>query len=118
MKRLRTLAILLVVTFSLAACGGDGAQQSEPADSPDSQRTEPTTGSAGTEPNADDAVTENTDTEETAAEEDAAQEPVQGNRGEEASSGAAGTNVTTLDGEQVSVGGGGDATALFFMAGW
>lgn len=102
MKRLPELAILLTVTLSLAACGG--TEQSGQGDSSDGQRTSPATQSAATDETTPDATTEET------AEDEAAQ----GERGGE----SAGTSVTTLDGEQVSIGGGGDATALFFMAGW
>jgi len=119
MKRLQTLAILLIATFSLAACGGGGAQQSEQADPPEGHRTAPATESASTDDtNPDAAATEETDAEEAAMEEDATQESAQGDRDGEAASEAAGTSVTTLEGERVSLGGGGDATALFFMAGW
>lgn len=105
MKRLPELAILLTVTFSLAACGGGEARQSGQGDSSDEQRAAPATQSAATNEANPDAPTE-----ETAAEDEAAQ----GERSGE----SAGTSVTTLDGEQISIGGGGDATALFFMAGW
>lgn len=106
MKRLPELAILLTVTFSLAACGGGEARQSGQGDSSDEQRAAPATQSAATNEANPDAAT----TEATAAEDEAAQ----GERSGE----SAGTSVTTLDGEQISIGGGGDATALFFMAGW
>jgi predicted small lipoprotein YifL len=33
-------------------------------------------------------------------------------------SGAAGLSVTTIEGEEVNLGGQGDVTALYFMAGW
>lgn len=105
MKRLPELAILLTVTFSLAACGGGEARQSGQGDSSDEQRAAPATESAATNEANPDAAT----TEATAAEDEAAQ----GERSGE----SAGTSVTTLDGEQISIGGG-DATALFFMAGW
>lgn len=119
MKRLPKLATLLIVTFSLAACGGNGPQQSEQADPPDEERTAPATESAATdETNPDDAATEETAAEDTAAQDDS--QEAQGDLGGEAAGNdeTAGTSVTTLDGERVSVGGGGDATALFFMAGW
>ena len=104
MKRLPELAILLTVTFSLAACGGGEARQSGQGDSSDEQRAAPATQSAATDEANPGAATE----------ESAEDEAAQGERSGE----SAGTSVTTLDGEQISIGGGGDATALFFMAGW
>ena len=52
--------------------------------------------------------------EEGASSEGAPPGSAQGGEGSE----AAGLSVTTLQGEQVSLGGQGDVTALFFMAGW
>lgn len=49
-----------------------------------------------------------------AAETEAVEEAQSGEGGEE----TAGLSVTTVQGEEVRLGGRGDATALFFMAGW
>ncbi len=93
MRRLPTLIALLVTTLSVAACGGSGPQQSEQAPSQETQAT-PATQSAPSE---------------SASQE----ESTQGGGSE-----AARLSVTTLEGEQVAVGGQGDVTALYFMAGW
>lgn len=96
MSRLPALAALLAATFALAACGGSqsGSQQ-DSSSPPEQSQTEPATQNEATE---------------SAPRENAQSEDAQG--GEEP-----GTSVTTLDGEQIDIGGG-EATALFFMAGW
>ncbi len=105
MRRLTTLIALFITMLSIAACGGSGPQQSGQAAPPQETQATPTTQSAPTEKNA---------SEESAPSESAPQESAQGGEGSE----AAGLSVTTLQGEQVSLGGQGDVTALFFMAGW
>jgi len=104
MKRSLTLTALLVITLSVAACSGSEPQQSGQAAPPQETQAAPTTQSAPIE-NA---------SEESAPSESAQQESAQGGEGSE----AAGSSVTTLQGERVSLGGQGDVTALYFMAGW
>lgn len=101
MKRLPALTVLLMVTFLLVACGGSG--QSGQAPEPEEGNTEPAT---------ERSVPADT-TRESTAPDSATPEREQDGQGDEP-----GYSVTTLDGEQVNLGGGGDATALFFMAGW
>ncbi|MDP9458622.1 MAG: hypothetical protein M3Q60_23260 [Actinomycetota bacterium] len=104
MRRLPTLIALLVTTLSVAACGGSGPQQSGQAAPPPETRATPATQSAPSEKSAP---------EESAPSGSASQE-------ESAQGGSEGArlSVTTLEGEQVAVGGQGDVTALYFMAGW
>jgi predicted small lipoprotein YifL len=106
MRRLPTLIALLVTTLSIAACGGSGPQQSGQAPPQETQaetQATPATQSAPREKNAP---------EESAPSEGAQEESAQGG-GE-----AAALSVTTMEGEQVAVGGQGEVTALYFMAGW
>ena len=102
MRRLPTLIAILLTTLSVAACGGNGPQQSGQA-APEEKQAAPATQSAPTEKNAP---------EESAASESAQEERAQGGSED------ARLSVTTLEGEQVAVGGQGDVTALYFMAGW
>jgi hypothetical protein len=104
MRRLPTLIALLVTILSVAACGASEPQQSGQAAPPQGTQATPATQIAPTEENAP---------EESGPSEDDQVESAQ-NGGSE----AAGLRVTTLEGEQVAVGGQGDVTALYFMAGW
>jgi phage repressor protein C with HTH and peptisase S24 domain len=109
MKRLSALAVLVTMTFVLAACGGGQASQDSGSDQeqpePTTQETAEATGETTQTPGTTQASDE---PEPTAAQtEQEAQE-------EQADSGY---SVTTMDGSKVSIGGGG-ATALFFMAGY
>lgn len=99
MRRFLTLTVLLVTMFFVAACDGSESQRSEQAGQPKEEQAAP--------------VTQSTP-EESATSEGAPQESAQGGGGSE----AAGLSVTTLQGEQVSLGGQGEVTALYFMAGW
>ncbi len=112
MKRSPTLIPLLATMLLVAACGGGETEQSErPAP------TEPRRGQAESAPRS---------APEKTAREEATQkrvspdnEAAQGERGStpEADE-SSGLSVTTLQGEQVSLGGQGEVTALYFMAGW
>ena len=93
MRRLLVLAVLLVMVLAVASCGGE-SQRSEEASPPEQGRTAPA---------AQGAATGGAPVQEKTREED----------GE-----ASGLSVTTLEGEEVAVGGQGDVTALYFMAGW
>ena len=99
MKRLLTMTALLIIALSVAACGGGEAQQAERAAPSQEKQTTPATQKV---------------TKESAPEESASRESAQGGEGSE----AAGISVTTLDGERTNLGGQGDVTALYFMAGW
>ncbi len=102
MRRLPTLIALLLTTLSIAACGASGPQQSGQA-SPQEEQAAPAAQSAPTERNAP---------EESAPSESAQEEGARGGSED------ARLSVTTLEGEEVAVGGQGDVTALYFMAGW
>ncbi len=105
MRTFPTLIALLVMTLSIAACGASEPQQSgQAAPSRETQAT-PATQGAPTEENAQ---------KESTPKESAPQENAQGGEGGE----TAGLSVTTIEGEEVSLGGQGDVTALYFMAGW
>ncbi len=112
MKRFLTLAMLLATMSIVAGCGGSDTGQSERLAPTEPQQTQ-------AEP------APQSDPEETAREEATQKrvppdnEAAQGERGStpEADE-SSGLSVTTLQGEQVSLGGQGDVTALFFMAGW
>lgn len=101
MKRLPALAALLAMTFLLAACGGGQAGQ---APDPGEEPAEPATEESAPQ----EATGEVAPAESTAPE---------GERDDQ-NGDSGGYSVTTLDGEEVSLGGGGEVTALFFMAGW
>lgn len=96
MKRLLMMAALFAATLALCACGGAGQPDQGGTPAP----SEPTQAQSG------DSTSGSETTEESAEE---SGEP------EEASSG--GPTATTIDGEEVSLGGE-DVTAFFFMAGW
>lgn len=107
MKKSLTLIVLLATMLSLTACGG-AAQQGEQAAPSEPQQTQAQ------------SVSEEAAQEEPAPEEPAPEESAPEDNGAAQSGGeerAAGPSVTTIQGEEVSLGGG-DATALFFMAGW
>ncbi len=109
MRRLPTLIVLLATTLSIAACGGTGSQQSGQAP-PQETQAPPTTQSAPRE----NTLEESAASEGAPAETEAAEEA----QSSEDGGGTAILSVTTLEGEQVEVGGQGDVTALYFMAGW
>ena len=92
MRRLLVLAVLLVMVLAVASCGGE-SQRSEEASPPEQGRTAPAAQGAAT-----------------------GGAPVQETREEDGEAG--GLSVTTLEGEEVTVGGQGSVTALYFMAGW
>lgn len=99
MRRPLTLTVLLVTVFFIAACGESESQRSGQTVQPKKEQAASATQSVP---------------EESAASEGAPQESARGGEGSE----AAGLSVTTLQGEQVSLGGQGEVTALYFMAGW
>jgi hypothetical protein len=99
MRTLPTLLALLVTTLSIAACGASEPQQSgQAAPSRETQAT----------PAPQSAPKEST------PQGNAPRESAQDGEGGE----AVGLSVTTIEGEQVNLGGQGDVTALYFMAGW
>ena len=107
MKRSLTLMALLVMALYAAACGGGGPQQAERAAPLQEKRAAPTTQGVANES----APQENTPAE------GAPRERARGGEGGE-DDGSSGFSVTTLEGERVNLGGQGDVTALYFMAGW
>jgi hypothetical protein len=107
MKRALKLTALLIMTLSTAACGGEEPQQSDRAAPTEPQRTQAKSTS--------DSVQEEATQGRVAADDEAAEserESVQ--EGKESS----GLRVRTIEGEEVKLGGQGDVTALYFMAGW
>lgn len=106
MKQTLTLVVLLATTLAVAACGGSGTDRVERSAPNEPQRTQAES--------AQHSVPEQTGTDEVPADEAAEnqQESKQENNG------PSGPSVTTLGGEVVRLGGQGDVTALFFMAGW
>jgi hypothetical protein len=88
MARFPALLVLLTMTLSIAACGGGEAERAAPSD-PGQQRE-----SAPERAPIEEAVPEGEQEEPT------------------------GSSVTTIQGEEVWLGGQGEVTALFFMAGW
>lgn len=102
MPRLLALTVLSVVVLSLAACGGgQGGQQSEGP--PESTGEEEPTGSP----------------EEASEETAPGGEDTSTPDAEQASPEGEGFGVTTLQGEEIGLSGGGDeVVALYFMAGW
>ncbi|MBA3616661.1 MAG: hypothetical protein M3491_05365 [Actinomycetota bacterium] len=112
MKRSLTLTLLLATTFAIVACGGSEAGQSgrsTPAE-PQQTQAESDQQSAPEESTREEASRERVPANDEAAESE--QGPAQ--EGDE----RAGLSVTTIEGEEVKLGGQGDVTALFFMAGW
>ena len=101
MSRLPTLIALLITTLSIAACGGGGPQQSGQAPSQETQSETQAT-----------SATQSATTENKAPEESVPSESARGGSED------ARLSVTTMEGEEVAVGGQGDVTALYFMAGW
>ena len=95
MRRSLTLVPLLATVLVVAACGGSDTTQSQ-----QSARDETRQGQAEPAPRS-------------APEETAPRE--RGSTQEDESSGLI---ATTIEGERVELGGRGDVTALYFMAGW
>jgi hypothetical protein len=105
MKRSLTLTLLLGTMLAVAACAGSDTGRSERAAQTEPQRTQ-------AEP-AQRSATEESTQERVPSE---AAESEQGTARE--GGGSSGLSVTTIEGEEVRLGGQGDVTALFFMAGW
>ena len=104
MKRFLTLTALLIMNLSGAACGGGEAQQAERAAPSKEKQAAP----------AAQRVAKANAPQESSPEESTSREGVQGGEGAK----DARLSVTTIAGEQVNLGGQGDVTALYFMAGW
>ncbi len=109
MKRPLRLTALLIIALSLAACGGGEAQHAERAAPSQEKQT-----ASAAQRVAKESASQESASQESAPEERVPRESAQGGEGSEAS----GISVTTLDGERTNLGGQGDVTALYFMAGW
>jgi hypothetical protein len=107
MKRSLTLTLLLATMLAVAACG-----ESETGQSGRSSPTEPQQTKAESTP---DSVREEATQERVPADDEAGQSEPGSTRVDDESPGL---SVTTLEGEQVNLGGQGAVTALYFMAGW
>ncbi|MDQ4128695.1 MAG: hypothetical protein M3151_12225 [Actinomycetota bacterium] len=113
MKRSLTLIPLLLATMLVvAACGGSDTGRSERADPAGPQRTQAESGQKSA---PEEAAREEATRKRASANDEAAQSE-QGSTQEDGE--PSGLSVTTLEGEEVKLGGGGDVTALYFMAGW
>ncbi len=109
MKRSLTLIALLATMLVVAACGGSDTGRSDPVE-PRRAQAESDQQSAPEETAREEA------TRNRAPANDEAAQSEQGSTQEDPSS--SGLSVTTIEGEQVNLGGQGDVTALYFMAGW
>ncbi len=112
MKRSLTLTLLLATMLAVAACG-----ESETGQSGRSAPAEPQQTQAESAPQSA--------SEETAREEATRKRVPANNEAAQSEQGSTqeddeppGLSVTTLDGAQINLGGQGDVTALYFMAGW
>ncbi len=102
MKRALALTLLLA-TMLAAACGE--------SDTGHSQRSAPTEPQQTETESTPESVQKETTQGRVPAEDEAAKS---GQEGDEPS----GLSIRTIEGEKVKLGGRGDVTALFFMAGW
>ncbi len=102
------LATMLVVT----ACGGSDTGRSERADPVEPRRAQ----AASDRQSATDETAREGAARQGAPANDEAAQGEQGSTQEADES--SGLSVTTVEGEQVNLGGQGDVTALYFMAGW
>ncbi len=112
MKRSLTLIPLLATMLVVAACGGSDTGRSERADPVESRRAQ----AESDQQSAAEKTAREEATRKRAPANDEAARSAQGSTQEDSPS--SGLSVTTLEGEQVSLGGQGDVTALYFMAGW
>ncbi|MBA3614997.1 MAG: hypothetical protein H0W52_02535 [Rubrobacteraceae bacterium] len=107
MKRSLTLTLLLATMFTFVACGGSETGQSGRSAPAEPQQTQ---AKPAAQSSSEESAGERVPADDEAAE--SKQGPAQ--EGDE----RAGLSVTTLEGEKVKLGGQGNVTALFFMAGW
>ena len=110
----RTLRITLVLATMLVvtACGGSDTGRSERADPVEPRRAQ----AESDRQSAPEETAREEVTRKRAPANDEAAQGAQGSTQEDDES--SGLSVTTVDGEQVNLGGQGDVTALYFMAGW
>ena len=112
MKRSLTLMPLLATMLVVAACGGSDTGRSERADPVEPRRTQ----AASDQRSVPEETAREEATRKRAPASDEAAQGAQGSTQEDDES--SGFGVTTLEGERVNLGGQGDVTALYFMAGW
>ncbi len=101
MKRSLTLIALLATMLLVEACGGSDTGRSERADPVEPRQTQAAS-------DRQSAAREEATRKGAPANDEAAQEDPS----------SSGLSVTTIEGEQVNLGGQGAVTALYFMAGW
>ena len=112
MKRSLTLTLLLATMLAVAACGESETGQSGRSSPAEPQQTK-------VEPAPQSAPEESTREEATRKRAPANNEATQSEQGStRVDDESSGLSVTTLEGEQVNLGGQGAVTALYFMAGW
>ncbi len=107
MKRFLTLPLLLATILAVAACGGSDTGRSERATPTEPRQTQAESAQQGA-PGETAHEMAPADSSSAESEQGATQED------QESSS----LHVTTIEGEEVKLGGQGEVTALFFMAGW
>lgn len=105
MKRFLTLILLPATMLAVTACGGSDTGNAEQPTPTESRQTQ----AESTPDSMQEATQKRGPVDDTAESEQGATQ-----EGEESS----GLRVTTMQGEEVRLGGQGDVTALFFMAGW
>ena len=112
MERILILIPLLATMLAVAACGESETGQSGRSSPAEPQQTK-------AEPAPQSALEESTRDEATRKRVPANNEPAQSEEGStRVDDESPGLSVTTIDGERVNLGGQGDVTALYFMAGW
>jgi len=112
MKRSLTLIPLLATMLVVTACGGSDTGRSERADPVEPRRAQ----AESDQQSAPEETAREEATRKRAPANDEAARSAQGSTQGDSSSSR--LSITTLEGEQVSLGGQGDVTALYFMAGW
>jgi hypothetical protein len=112
MKRSLTLTLLLATMLAVAACGESETGQSGRSSPAEPQQTKAESDQQSV---AEEAAREEATRKRVPANNEAAQNEQGSTRVDDESPGL---SVTTLEGEQVNLGGQGDVTALYFMAGW
>ena len=110
MKRSLTLTLLLATMLDVAACGESETGQSGRSSPAEPQQTK----AESDQQSVPEEIARGEATRKRVPANNEAAQNEQGSTRDE----SPGLSVTTLEGEQVNLGGQGDVTALYFMAGW